>query len=147
MGNCNQTCDADGCRFVALRAISPGEELTHSYGAKSDLNFLYTYGFAPGSNISALHLLLSASDRAVAACGSSISLDKAAPLAVEAEGINCFFTVDGRRSALKAVFQACSEALSRLSRPSLQGVLSIGRINPNEALERLGTRSPARALD
>lgn len=135
--NCHQICDATGCQYVALRDIVRGEQIVHSYGSKSDLNLLYTYGFVSTSNRSAFRIWPSASDDAVMTCGNSIKLDKAAPLGVEAEGAKCFQDHQGLSKFLESIFNACSDLLRHVTE----------RAMVHQALQQLQKRSPPHVLD
>jgi len=135
--NCEEICDDAGCKFVTLRDIMHGEQISHSYGAKSDLNLLYTYGFMSSNNHSALRISISASDDAVMACGIRIKLDKTSPLALEPEVSKCFQEFEGFPRFLKAVFTACNDLMGHLT----------GKLKVYEVLEQLGARPAAHALD
>merc|ERR1711920_350160 len=107
------------------------------YGAKSDLNMLYAYGFAPKNNYSSLRITISASEDAVVNCGTSIKLSKDSPLALDPQVSECFREFEGSPKFLSEVLHACSELMDNLAE----------KIKIYEVLEQLGARHPAHALD
>eukprot|EP00746_Dinoflagellata_sp_MGD_P049564 gnl/MRDRNA2_/MRDRNA2_223519_c0_seq1.p1 gnl/MRDRNA2_/MRDRNA2_223519_c0~~gnl/MRDRNA2_/MRDRNA2_223519_c0_seq1.p1 ORF type:complete len:244 (+),score=44.70 gnl/MRDRNA2_/MRDRNA2_223519_c0_seq1:3-734(+) len=147
--NCNQICNKSGCWFVAKRAIARGEQITHSYGLKSDLNMLFSYGFGQRGSNSAFELMLNASENVTKICGHKVLLNHEAPLAVAHQAATCFEAAAGRQSFLKMLQRACGELSQELHKPGGAGLtmLGMGRPNPDNALRRLEARKPAQNLD
>jgi hypothetical protein len=146
--NAAQQCDKKQCWMEALRSIKRGEEVTISYGDKSDLNLLFTYGFAIGSNVSALSFQLQGA--AATSCGPYVMLNHAAPLAVDPEKAKCVKDVVGQKAFLELLEFECSELVRKTMNPR-KGVglssLGLSRANPEDALKELNERKPAKPMD
>lgn len=146
--NSAQQCGKTQCWLESLRSIKRGEEITISYGVKSDLNLLFTYGFAIGSNVSALSFPLEGA--AATPCGPYVTLDHEAPLAVAPDVAHCVKDAVGQKAFLELVEFGCSEIARKTLNPR-KGVglsaLGLSRANPEDSLKELHARTPAKPMD
>merc|ERR1712179_331919 len=120
-------------------------EITHSYGAKADVNLLFAYGFSTGSRLSVLKVSLEASEDVARNCGGALPLDHGAPLAVNEERATCFEHMLGSEAFRRNLSGACSDLSRRLSKP--RAMFGLGGISPEDALQQLAARRPSDSLD
>lgn len=147
--NAKFQCDKRGCKLVAVERIHEGETIVHNYGAKPDLGMLFTYGFAPGGNLSTLRVPLGTAlgHTAIKDCGDVISLDHGANFTVPAEVMECFTKISGPRRFLEALQLACGDISKRMSRGSVTTSYGPAGTSVVEALHNLESRRPHQALD
>jgi hypothetical protein len=146
-------CDSSGCKVYALRAITGGDEVTISYGTKSNVLLLQTYGFSVlGNSVSALSLDLAGLN--TTSCGGSrLLLDHEAPLGLPEERGSCLETAVGRCALLRAVLEDC-EKLHQRFLPTAGGAAgrpaygaAFGIPHTASALRALYERRPQLASD
>jgi len=151
--NAQLGCNRSGCSLVALKRVSPGDELTISYGHKPNLHLLQAYGFAmPDNKVSSLSLNFSSLPGINDKCGASrVKLHHSADLAISSEATACLEAAVGQCAFLRALLQEC-EALNRRLAPPADGPMSyhaqaLGKPNAQAALQALEDRTPKMPLD
>eukprot|EP00929_Paragymnodinium_shiwhaense_P120443 TRINITY_DN92394_c0_g1_i1.p1 TRINITY_DN92394_c0_g1~~TRINITY_DN92394_c0_g1_i1.p1 ORF type:complete len:439 (-),score=102.58 TRINITY_DN92394_c0_g1_i1:473-1789(-) len=145
-------CDKKGCHLIARRKVSKGEEVTISYGAKSNLNMLFAYGFAvEGNTLSSWNANMSSLQDSGCAV-SKMALDGASAHGLAAtDGLKCLEDSVEAAVLLGAIKEACKKlkedmVLPKVGPKRMMG-LALGRTDADEAVAELEEKTPRSFID